>query len=108
MHPRLGGLWKEVVVAVWGICHNKGIKRVGAHGYGMDLRERIVLAVREGLAVEEAAQQYWVHLQTVQWYLNLDDQGLLEVYVKPSGRPYTLQTEHARPAAEAAGRACSV
>ena len=60
----------------------------------MDLRERIVLAVREGMAVEEAAHQYRVHLQTVQRYLNLDDQGLLGVYVKPSGRPCTLQAEH--------------
>ena len=70
------------------------MKRVGARGYGVDLRERIVLAVREGMAVEEAAQQYWVHLQTVQRYLHLDDQGLLGVYVKPSGRPCTLQAEH--------------
>ena len=70
------------------------MKRVGARGYGVDLRERIVLAVREGMAVEEAAQQYRVHLQTVQRYLNLDDQGLLGVYVKPSGRPCTLQSEH--------------
>ena len=67
---------------------------MGARGYGVDLRERIVLAVREGMAVEEAAQQYRVHLQTVQRYLNLDDQGLLGVYVKPSGRPCTLQAEH--------------
>ena len=77
------------------------MKRVGARGYGVDLRERIVLAVREGMAVEEAAQQYRVHLQTVQRYLNLDDQGLLGVYVKPSGRPCTPQAdatliEHAR------------
>ena len=67
---------------------------MGARGYGVDLRERIVLAVREGMAVEEAAHQYRVHLQTVQRYLNLDDQGLLGVYVKPSGRPCTLQAEH--------------
>ena len=67
---------------------------MGARGYGMNLRERIVLAVREGMAVEEAAQQYRVHLQTVQRYLNQGDQGLLGVYVKPSGRPCTLQTEH--------------
>ena len=70
------------------------MKRVGARGYGVDLRERIVLAVREGMAVEEAAHQYRVHLQTVQRYLSLDDQGLLGVYVKPSGRPCTLQAEH--------------
>ena len=70
------------------------MKRVGACGYGMNLRERIVLAVREGTAVEEATQQYRVHLQTVQRYLNQGDQGLLGVYIKPSGRPCTLQTEH--------------
>jgi transposase len=70
------------------------MKRVGARGYGVDLRERIVLAVREGKTVEEAAQQYRVHLQTVQRYLDLDDQGMLDVYVKPSGRPFTLQAEH--------------
>ena len=70
------------------------MKRVGARGYGVDLRERIVLAVREEMAVEEAAQQYRVHLQTVQRYLNLDGQRLLGVYVKPSGRPCTLQAEH--------------
>ena len=70
------------------------MKRVGARGYGLDLRERIVQAVREGMAVEEAAQQYRVHLQTVQRYLNLDDQGLLEVYARPTGRPFTLQAEH--------------
>ena len=66
---------------------------MGARGYGVDLRERIVLAVREGMAVEEAAQQYWVHLQTIQRYLHLDDQGLLGVYVKPSGRPCTLHAD---------------
>ena len=70
------------------------MKRVGARGYGVDLRERIVLAVREGTDVEEAAQQYRVHSQTVQRYLDLDDQGMLDVYVKPSGRPFTLQAEH--------------
>ena len=53
-----------------------------------------MLAVREGMAVEKAAQQYRVHLQTAQQYLNLDDQGLLGAYVKPSGRPCTLQAEH--------------
>ena len=58
------------------------------------MRERIVLVVCEGMAVEEAAQQYRVHLQTVQRYLNQGDQGLLGVYVKPSGRPCTLQAEH--------------
>ncbi len=70
------------------------MKRVGARGYGLDLRERIVLAVREGMNVEKAAQQYRVHLQTVQRYLDLDDQGLLDVYVRPTGRPFTLQAEH--------------
>ena len=36
------------------------MKRAGARRYGVDLRERIVLAVREGMAVEKAAQQYRV------------------------------------------------
>ena len=53
-----------------------------------------MLAVREGMGVEEAAQRYQVHLQTVERYLDLDDQGLLGVYVKPSGRPCTLLAVH--------------
>ncbi|WP_424952003.1 hypothetical protein [Deinococcus sp.] len=37
------------------------MKRVGARGYGLDLRERIVMAVREKISVKEVAQQYRVH-----------------------------------------------
>lgn len=70
------------------------MKIVGARGYGLELRERIVQAVARGASPEQAAVQFSVHVQTVQRYLDLARQGRLQVRHKPSGRPSRVLAQH--------------
>lgn len=70
------------------------MKIVGAAGYDLALRERIVAAVRDGKTPLEAAQQFSVQLATVYRYLELDRLGTLDVVRKPSGRPFRVTAVH--------------
>jgi transposase len=67
---------------------------VGAVGYGIELRERIVGFVAEGHTPKAAAAHFGVHIQTVQQYLEKAAQGTLAVVGKPTGRPYQLTALH--------------
>lgn len=70
------------------------MKRVGAAGYGNDLRERIVAAVQRGDTITAVARQYEVTHRTVVTYLKKVEEGTLEQRLTPSGRPRTVQAEH--------------
>jgi transposase len=70
------------------------MKIVGAGGYGIELRERIVEFVNEGHTPGAAAAHFKVHVQTVQQYLEKAAQGTLAVVGKPTGRPFELTTIH--------------
>lgn len=70
------------------------MKIVGARGYGIELRERIVQFVNEGHAPGAAAAHFKVHVQTVQQYLEKAAQGTLGVVGKPTGRPFQLTAIH--------------
>lgn len=67
---------------------------VGARGYGIEMRERIVSAVRDGKSRTEVALQFGVHYQTVDFYLIKDELGTLDKRRKPTGRPRKIQPEH--------------
>jgi transposase len=70
------------------------MKIVGAGGYGIELRERIVGFVNEGHTPKAAAAHFKVHIQTVQQYLEKAAQGTLAVIGKPTGRPFQLTAIH--------------
>lgn len=70
------------------------MKIVGAGGYGLELRERIVAFVNEGHSPKAAAQQFRVHLQTVKQYLEKAVQGTLGVIKKPTGRRCRMTAVH--------------
>ena len=67
---------------------------VGARGYGIEMRERIVSAVKDGKSINEVARQFDVHYQTVSFYLIKDELGTLDKRRKPTGRPRKMQPEH--------------
>ena len=67
---------------------------VGAGGYDIVLRERIVAAVEGGMPVKEAARLFSVNVMTVYTYLKRHRQGMLDVVGKPTGRPFRLTTVH--------------
>ena len=68
--------------------------RVGARGYSLDLRTRVVAAVHGGQTVDEAALTYSMHVETVKRYLLAAEQGVLDVVRKPTGRPPRLTAMH--------------
>ena len=70
------------------------MKIVGAGGYDIVLRERIVAAVEGGMLVKEAARLFSVNVMTVYTYLKRHRQGMLDVVGKPTGRPFRLTTVH--------------
>ena len=70
------------------------MRRVGAAGYGNDLRERIVAAVNQGMSTKETAERFQVGLDTVRLYHRKDQQGILDQRIKPPGRRRTVQVEH--------------
>lgn len=67
---------------------------VGAKGYGIELRERIVEAVQNGETRDEAARRFGVHYQTVDAYLIKAELGTLNQTRKPTGRPRLLMAQH--------------
>ena len=70
------------------------MKVVGAGGYDLVLRERIVAAVEGGMSVKEAARVFSVNVMTIYSYLNLQRQGRLHVIGKPTGRPFRVTAVH--------------
>ncbi|WP_407541663.1 IS630 family transposase (plasmid) [Deinococcus radiomollis] len=70
------------------------MKIVGAAGYDLALRGRIVAAVEGGTSVKDAARLFSVNVMTVYGYLKRHRQGQLHVVGKPTGRPFRLTTVH--------------
>lgn len=70
------------------------MKIVGAGGYDLALRERIVAAVEGGRSVKDTAQLFSVHVLTVYTYLKRHRLGQLAVVGKPTGRPPRLTAVH--------------
>lgn len=67
---------------------------VGAGGYGIEMRERIVQAVRDSGNIYKVAQRFGVHYQTVQAYVIKAELGTLEHTKKPTGRPRLFSEQH--------------
>lgn len=67
---------------------------VGAGGYGIELRERIVKAVQDGENPYRVAERFGVHYQTVHAYLIKAELGTLEQTRQPTGRPPLFREEH--------------
>jgi transposase len=70
------------------------MKIVGAAGYDVALRERIVAAVADGLPVKEAARHFSVNVMTVYSDLKRYREGRLHVVGTPTGRPRRLTAVH--------------
>jgi len=70
------------------------VKIVGAAGYDLALRERIVAAVEGGMSVKDAARVFSVNVMTVYRYLKSHQLGQLHVVAKPTGRPFQLTAVH--------------
>lgn len=60
--------------------------------YSLDLRQRIVEAVEQGISKTKVARQFKVNRSTVYEYLRLSEQGDLKAK-SPPGRPRTLTEE---------------
>lgn len=67
---------------------------VGAGGYGIELRERIVEAVQDGESIYTVAQRFGVHYQTVQTYVIKAELGTLKQTRTPTGRPRLFLENH--------------
>lgn len=67
--------------------------------YSLDLRQRIVEAVDQGMSKAEAARRFKVSRSTVHGYLDRNRQGELEAK-PPPGRPRTLTPTQERALAE--------
>jgi transposase len=67
---------------------------VGARGYGIELRERIVNAVQNGDHMDTVAQRFGVHRATVQVYVVKATLGTLHQTGTPTGRPRLLLETH--------------
>lgn len=70
------------------------MRRVGAAGYGNDLRERIVVALQQGASTKEVAQRFQVGIDTVQRYRRKEKEGTLKQRLKPTGRCRKVREEH--------------
>ena len=70
------------------------MKIVGAAGYDLALRERIVAAVEGGMRVKEVARLFTVSLMTVYTYRKQHQLGQLHVVGKPTGRPFRVTAVH--------------
>lgn len=60
--------------------------------YSLDLRERIVATVKEGVNQPEVAERFRVSLSSVERYLRRERQGELRAK-PPPGRPASISTE---------------
>lgn len=69
---------------------------VGAAGYALELRERIVSAVREGKSLQAVADQFQVSRNTVRIYVRKDQEGTLAERTRPTGRPRRVEAVHER------------
>lgn len=69
-------------------------RRVGARGYSLDLRERIVAAALQDADHQRVAQTFQVGVGTVELYLKKHAAGTLGAIKRPSGRHRTVQREH--------------
>ena len=69
-------------------------KRVGARGYSVDLRERIVAAALKDADHQRVAQTFQVGMGTVELYLKKHAAGTLRQVKRPTGRRRTVQSEH--------------
>ena len=67
---------------------------VGAGGYGIEMRERIVDAVQDGETRDRVAQRFGVHYQTVDVYCIKAELGTLNQTRKPTGRPRLILEHH--------------
>ena len=70
------------------------MRRVGAAGYGDDLRERIVAALEGGATTKEVAQQFQVGPETVRLYRRKAREGTLKQRLKPTGRSRKVEAVH--------------
>lgn len=57
--------------------------------YSLDLRERIVATVKEGVKQPQVAERFRVSLSSVERYVRLDRKGELQAKLPP-GRPATI------------------
>lgn len=69
-------------------------KRVGARGYSIDLRERIVAAALKDSDHRRVAETFQVWVGTVRLYLTKHAAGTLRDVKWPTGRRHTVQSEH--------------
>lgn len=69
-------------------------RRVGARGYSVDLRERIVAAALKDSDHQRVAETFQVWVGTVELYLKKHAAGTLRDVKRPSGRRRTVQSEH--------------
>ena len=60
--------------------------------YSLDLRERIVTTVKEGVKQPEVAERFKVSLSSVERYVRRERQGELRAK-PPPGRPTSISTE---------------
>ncbi len=60
--------------------------------YSLDLRERIVATVKEGVKQLEVAERFRVSLSSVERYVRLERQGTLRAK-PPPGRPVSISAE---------------
>ena len=67
--------------------------------YSLDLRERIVATVKEGVKQSEVAERFRVSLSSVERYVRLERQGTLRAK-PPPGRPASISAEAYRALAE--------
>ncbi|GGS30943.1 helix-turn-helix domain-containing protein [Deinococcus knuensis] len=67
---------------------------VGSRGHTLELRERIVTAVREGRSRHSVARAFAVDPDTVRRYLALAEQGRLHYVGSSSGRPRRVTAQH--------------
>ena len=70
------------------------MEKVGARGYGIELKERIVDALKAGQSVMAVAERFAVHHNTVRRYQRQDREGTLSQRKRPTGRPPRMQAAH--------------
>jgi transposase len=69
-------------------------KRVGARGYSLDLRERIVAAARKEQNDQQVAETFGVDVRTVRLYMKKHEAGTLSQVKRPTGRRPRVQRKH--------------
>ncbi|UQN09346.1 hypothetical protein [Deinococcus sp. QL22] len=67
-------------------------KRVGARGYSIDLRERMVAAALNEQHHPWVAQTFGVDVRTIAFYLRKHEAGTLSQVKRPTGRRSSVQS----------------